>query len=161
VSVDAERQEAATAAELDPHEELGRAFKSAMAAVRRQRGRETHRPGELSYAQYSLLFSLSDGGTKSARELAELADLSAATVTQMLDSLATAGLVIRVRSDADKRVVLTSLTDRGRDVIERRRCQMEPRWRGALSEFSGDELRVASAVLTRLAELFDGELFDD
>ena len=36
----------------------GRSFKAAMAAVRRLRGRESQRPGELSYAQYSLLFGL-------------------------------------------------------------------------------------------------------
>lgn len=142
-------------APLDPYDDLGRAFKATMAAVRRLRGRETHRPGDLSYAQYSLLFSLAGGGVKSARELAELADLSAATVTQMLDHLATAGLVTRVRSDEDKRIVLTSLTARGCEIIEARRRTMEPRWRAALAEFSDPELQTAAAVLDRLHELFD------
>jgi DNA-binding MarR family transcriptional regulator len=131
-------------------------FKATMAAVRRLRGRETHRPGELSYAQYSLLFSLAGGATKSARELAELADLAPATVTQMLDHLVAAGLVTRVRSDEDKRIVLTSLTERGCEVIEARRGTMEPRWRAALAEFSDRELQTAAAVLDRLRELFDG-----
>lgn len=146
---------APVAPELGPHEDLGRAFKVAMAAVRRLRGRETHRPGDLSYAQYSLLFGLADGDGRSARELAARADLSPATVTQMLDHLASAGLVTRVRSDEDKRIVLTSLTARGVEVIENRRCAMEPRWRAALDEFSDDELRTAAAVLDRLGELFD------
>src|SRR3954463_2202688 len=92
-------------------EQLGRSFRAAMAAVRRLRGRETHRPGELSFAQYSLLFGLAHGGEMSAGELAPSADLSAATVTQMLDSLAAGGLVDRIRSERDKRVVLTSLTE--------------------------------------------------
>jgi DNA-binding MarR family transcriptional regulator len=140
---------------VTPHDELGRAFKAAMAAVRRLRGRETHRPGELSYAQYSLLFSLAAGDVKSARELAELADLSAATVAQMLDHLAAAGLVTRIRSDEDKRIVLTSLTDRGCEVIEARRSTMEPRWRAALAEFSDADLRTAAAVLDRLHDLFE------
>lgn len=138
-----------------PHDELGRAFKAAMAAVRRLRGRETHRPGDLSYAQYSLLFSLAAGDMKSARELAELADLAPATVTQMLDHLAAAGLVTRIRSDEDKRIVLTSLTERGCEVIEARRCEMEPRWRAALNEFSDDELTIAASVLDRLRDLFE------
>jgi hypothetical protein len=38
--------------------QLGRSFKGAMAAVRRLRGRETRHPGELSDAQYGLLFGL-------------------------------------------------------------------------------------------------------
>lgn len=149
----AERDHAATP--ITPHDDLGRAFKAAMAAVRRLRGRETHHPGELSYAQYSLLFSLAAGEMKSARELAELADLSAATVAQMLDHLAEAGLVVRVRSGEDKRIVLTSLTDRGCEVIEARRGAMEPRWREALSEFSDAELRTAARVLDRLHDLFE------
>src|SRR3954452_5569177 len=97
----------------DALEQLGRSFKAAVAAVRRLRGRETHKPGELSYAQYSLLFGLADGRAQSARDLALAAELSPATATQMLDTLAAAGLVRRVRSEDDKRVVLTSLTERG------------------------------------------------
>jgi DNA-binding MarR family transcriptional regulator len=147
--------EPASTEQPDPYENLGRAFKAAMASVRRLRGRETHRPGELSYAQYGLLFGLADGCTRSARELAEMADLSPATVTQMLDHLAERGLVVRVRSDEDKRVVLTTLTPRGREVIEQRRSRMEPRWRAALAEFSDEELLVAAAALDRLSALFD------
>lgn len=135
-------------------EQLGRSFKAAMAAVRRLRGRETHRPGELSFAQYSLLFGLVDGEPRSARELACAADLSAATVTQMLDNLAAAGLVRRVRSTGDKRVVLTSLTARGSELLAARRARLEPRWRAALAGFGDDELATAAAVLDRLCDAF-------
>jgi DNA-binding MarR family transcriptional regulator len=119
------------------------------------RGRETHRPGELSFAQYSLLFGLAGGCELSSRELAYSADLTAATVTQMLDSLEAAGLVARVRSLRDKRVVLTSLTDRGRAVVEERRARVEPQWRNALAEFSDEELLSAAAVLERIRETFE------
>jgi DNA-binding MarR family transcriptional regulator len=140
---------------LDPYEHLGRAFKLAMNAVRRLRGRETQRPGALSNAQYSLLFGLAAGEEMSARDLAESADLSPATVTQMLDALETHGLVRRLRSETDKRVVLTALTDRGQMVIGEHRARVEPRWRAALDEFNAEELRTAARVLERLAEYFD------
>jgi DNA-binding MarR family transcriptional regulator len=146
-------------ATVDPIEDLASAFKGMMAAVRRMKGRETHRPGELSYAQYHLLFGLADGVPRSARELAEMADLAAATVTQMLDHLVDESLVVRLRSDEDKRIVLTSLTPRGQAVVAQRRAQMEPRWRNAMSEFSDTELETATAVLDRLRDLFD-ELLD-
>ena len=136
-------------------DELGRAFKAVTAALRRLRGRETHRPGDLSYAQYSLMFSLAEGSELPAGELACAADLSPATVTQMLDGLANAGLVRRVRSERDKRVVLVSLTDRGRDVVDARRALLEPRWRAALAGFGDDELRTAAAVLGQLRTMFD------
>jgi DNA-binding MarR family transcriptional regulator len=138
-----------------PHEELAAAFKAAMAAVRRLRGRETHRPGALSNAQYGLLFGLGGGEPVSARDLAERADLSPATVTQMLEALELAGLVQRTRSELDKRVVLTTLTERGCEVLDEHRARVEPRWRAALAEFSPDELRTTAAVLSRLAQYFD------
>jgi DNA-binding MarR family transcriptional regulator len=118
---------------------VGRAFKGTVAALRRLRGRESHRPGELSYAQYGLLFGLAESPAMSARELALSADVSPATATEMLDALAASGLVERTRSTLDKRIVLTSLTARGRALVDERRARYEPRWRSALAEFS-DEL---------------------
>jgi DNA-binding MarR family transcriptional regulator len=146
--------QASPAAASEPHEQLGRSFKRAMAAVRRLRGRETQQCSELSNAQYGLLFGLAGNCEMSARDLAEVAELTPATVAQMLDHLATAGLVQRTRSEQDKRVVLTSLTPRGQALIESRRARIEPLWRAALSPFSDAELLTAAAVLDRLAEYF-------
>ena len=114
----------------DALEAVGTGFKSAVAAVRRMRGRETHRAGELSHAQYGLLFGLYDGGAggaKSSRELAHAADVSPATAAEMLDGLAAAGLVERVRSPEDKRIVLTSLTPRDLVDATRKRRPVAPR----------------------------------
>jgi MarR family transcriptional regulator, organic hydroperoxide resistance regulator len=136
-------------------EALGRSFKGAMAAVRRLRGRESHRPGALSDAQYSLLFGLRERDAVRTSELAVAADLSPASTTEMLDGLVTAGLVTRIRSEQDRRVVLTSLTERGRELVEGRRADIEPRWRAALAGFSERELLTAAAVLDSLRGLFD------
>jgi DNA-binding MarR family transcriptional regulator len=73
----------------------------------------------------------------------------------MLDSLAASGLVHRERSERDRRIVLISLTDRGRRLIEERRARFEPRWLAALSEFTDEEVRTAAAVLDRVRQLFD------
>lgn len=143
-----------------PAGRLGLAFKRAMVATRRLRGRETHRPGTISYAQYGLLHGLAGTGERSARELADHVDLSPATVTQMLEHLEAAGLVKRTRSDEDRRVVLSVLTERGARVVAERQAQMEPRWRAALADFSDAELTAAAQVLDRLADYFDA-LLDD
>jgi DNA-binding MarR family transcriptional regulator len=89
-------------------------------------------------------------------ELAVAADVSPATAAEMLDSLAAAGLVERMRSAQDKRVVLTSLTDRGHASIDERRVRYEHRWRAALEQFSEEELLTAAAVLDSVRAMFDG-----
>jgi len=135
--------------------QLGFAFKGAMAAVRRLRGRDTHRHGELGFAHYHLLSGLAERDELSAGELALAADLSPATVTQMLDSLAKMGLVERTRSERDRRVVTCTLTGRGREVITERRARFEQRWHAALAEFSTGDLTTAAVVVDRLRALFD------
>ncbi len=142
------------ATELPARERLGHSFKAVMAAVRRLRGRESQGQGELSYAQYSLLFGLAAEPELSTSRLATLAELSPATVTQMLDHLEQAGFVTRIRSDRDKRVVLVALTEPGGRLIADRRARLQPRWDAALADFSDDELLTAAAVLDRLAALF-------
>jgi DNA-binding MarR family transcriptional regulator len=135
--------------------QLGAAFKGTMAAIRRLRGRDTHRHGELSFAQYHLLCGLVEHDERSAGELALAADLSPATVTQMLDGLAEMGLVERTRSERDRRVVNCSLTTRGRELLTERRAHLEQRWQTELAEFSVQDLATAAAVLNRLRALYD------
>jgi DNA-binding MarR family transcriptional regulator len=143
--------------ETDAFTHVGLSFKRVMVAFRRLRGRETHRPGELSYAQFGLLGALADGDALPTGELALAADLSPATVTEMLEALTTAGLVARARSQQDKRIVLTSLTERGRALVAERHARWEPRWRAALAGFSDTDLLTAAAVLDRVAEMLDAE----
>jgi DNA-binding MarR family transcriptional regulator len=141
---------------LPAHEQLGLCFKAALAAVRKLQGRESHRhAGELSHAQYGLLFGLRQHRQLSLSELADSASLSPAAATEMLDGLLAAGLVQRERSEQDRRVVLISLTERGEALVEERRKRYDPRWRAALADFSEDELRSAAAVLDALRHYFE------
>ena len=136
-------------------EALGQSFKGAIAAMRRLRGRDTHRPDALSQAQYQVLFELLRGGELPAGALAGVADVSPASMTQMLDRLAEAGLVERVRSQSDRRIMTAALTEAGRAVCERRRAEVEPLWQEVLAGFTASELRTAAAVLDGVAEVFE------
>ena len=145
----------------DARERLGAAFKGVMAATRRLRGRETHRPGELSFAQYHLLFHLAEQKELSTGQLATAAELVPATATQLLDGLARMGLVDRTRSEQDRRIVTCRLTPRGRKVLTERRAHIEGRWDDRLSGFTVDELETAAAVLEQLRGLFEDLLAED
>lgn len=138
-----------------PTGQVGVAFKRAMVAVRRLRGRESQRIGQLSFAQLGLLHGLAGRSQCSARQLAEHSDLSPATVTQMLESLEAAGLVTRTRSAQDRRVVHTVLTEQGAAVVEGRQRDMEERWKMALAEFSVRELTTAAKILDRIAAMVE------
>jgi DNA-binding MarR family transcriptional regulator len=141
--------------EADTFHVLGQSFKHTMAALRRMRSAEHGLPGELRDAQYGLLFSLRERDQLPTHELALAADLSPATATELLDELQDAGLVERTRSSSDRRVVMTSLTDRGRALVEERRASIEPRFRAALGEFTDQQLLTAASVLGAMGTVFD------
>jgi MarR family transcriptional regulator, organic hydroperoxide resistance regulator len=137
-------------------EELGRAFRRVFRSLGRLRGRDTHLGGaELSHAQFELLIELYERGELPAGELAAAAQLTPGTVTQMLEHLAESGHVERVRSDTDRRVVVSRLTPQGMRKIEAKRAAWQERWESALEGLGPDELRAATRVLMRLGDVFE------
>ncbi len=136
--------------------DLGRAFRRVFRGAIRMRGRDTHLGGsELSHAQFELLIELYERGELPAGELAAAAQLSPAAVTQMLDHLAASGQVERVRSQSDRRVVVSRLTPQGRRKILAKRTIWQRRWEHALDGLSARELRAATRVLERLSAVFE------
>jgi DNA-binding MarR family transcriptional regulator len=152
-SVDAADAKGSRAAELT---ELTMAFRRVFRSLSRLRGRDTHLgAGELSHAQFELLIELEERGEQPAGELAAAARLTPATVTQMLDHLADSGHVERVRSETDRRVVLTRLTPQGRRRIEVKREAWQRRWEQALADVDIEQLHAAKIVLERLGAMVE------
>jgi MarR family transcriptional regulator, organic hydroperoxide resistance regulator len=136
--------------------ELGMAFRRVFRSLNRLRGRDTHLDGdELSHAQFELLIELQERGELPAGELAAAARLTPATVTQMLDHLANCGHVERVRSQIDRRVVVSRLTRQGRRKIEAKRELWQRRWEQALTGVEVEELRAATRVLELLGAMVE------
>ena len=144
----------ATATRAEIGAELREAVAAFSAAQRRLRSRDT-RAGGLTYAQWHLLRQLAESDELPAGKLAAGADLTPASVTQMLDHLAEQGWVERVRSDTDRRVVLNRLTTAGRERFERKRAEIEERWREALADIPAEQLGQAAQVLRRMADVLD------
>ena len=145
----------ATATRAEVAVELREAVQAFAAAQRRLRGRDA-KAGGTSFAQFHLLRRLAEVDESPASKLAAGAGLSPASATQALDHLAELGLVERVRSDIDRRVVLNRLTPAGREVFEVKRTELEQRWQEALADLSADQLGQAAQVLRRMAEVLDG-----
>jgi len=136
--------------------DLGMAFRRVFRSLSRLRGRDTHLAGgELSHAQFELLIELHERGALSAGELAAAARLSPGTVTQMLDHLADCGHVERLRSQTDRRVVVSRLTEQGRAKIEAKHAAWKSRWDEALAGLGIEELRAATLVLERLGAMVE------
>jgi DNA-binding MarR family transcriptional regulator len=136
--------------------DLGKAFRRVFRSLRQLRGRDTHLIGsEVSHAQMELLIELSERGPLSAGDLALAAQLTPATVTQMLDHLAAGGHVRRTRCSSDRRVVVTALTAQGEEKVRAKRALWQQRWETILADVNVKDLRTTTRVLERLNAVFE------
>jgi DNA-binding MarR family transcriptional regulator len=132
-------------------------FACLLGAERRLRGRDQHRKVEdgLTIAHVRALFALDQDDPATAGEIAEMARISPASVTGMLDDLERDGIVTRVRSDSDRRRVLVTLTDEGRVLLKKRRRLWLKRWEAALTDVPERDLEAAAEVMRRIGGLLD------
>ena len=114
----------------------------------------------MTYAQSRALIALADsGGTAadvSAGQLAQGRRSAPATVTAMLDLLEEEGLVVRRRSDADRRCVLVALTPEGQALLERKRAEWRAQWDEVLADVDAADIETAARVMRQLAAIFSG-----
>ena len=79
------------------------------------------RPLELTFARYEVLrlLSFASAGSMPMTRLGSLLQVHPTSVTSAVDRLERQGFVERQRRDDDRRVVLASITDAGRAVVDK------------------------------------------
>lgn len=88
-------------------------------AIRHSMERDVLAEADLSWAAFTVLFVLWIWGDQQTRHLAAEAGVTKGTLTGVLKTLEKRGLASRHAHTSDGRLVLVSLEDAGREVIER------------------------------------------
>ena len=136
-----------TVAEL---EALRAAFGELMGAERRLRGRDPR------HAQIRSLMQIAKDEEITAGALAKRAELSPGAMTALLDQLEESGTIRRRRSETDRRQVIVTLTEAGRETVAAKRAMWERHWHEALAEHTDEELLAAARVMRTIAGILDG-----
>jgi DNA-binding MarR family transcriptional regulator len=74
---------------------------------------------DLSPSQVNTLMRLYHGGTSDVSNIGELAGVTNAAASQLVERLVQTGLVERKESDADRRVKILTLTEKGKQLVRR------------------------------------------
>jgi len=107
---------------------------------------------DLTAAQWYPLWKLQRDGSCTAQELARDMDSDAGATTRLVDRLVAKGLVERLRSDTDRRVVRLSLTPAGRAVAAHIPQVLAEVNNAYLHGFSRDEWQQLKGLLRRMLE---------
>ena len=106
----------------------------------------------LTDAQWRPLWLLKIGRARSPQELARELDIDAGAVTRMVDRLESKGLLERVRSQADRRMVMLALTAAGEAAVEAVPHVLAQVNNQFLQGFSEAEWQQLRAMLGRMAD---------
>ncbi|MEK6348342.1 MAG: MarR family transcriptional regulator [Burkholderia sp.] len=107
--------------------------------------------------QASMLFMLAVGKCSTAAELAREYAIDASAVTRLLDRVEKRGLLSRVRSHEDRRVVRLELTDEGRELAERMPEIFISVLDTLLAGFTPEEVGFLKSMLRRILGNYCGE----
>ncbi|MBI2768849.1 MAG: MarR family transcriptional regulator [Burkholderiales bacterium] len=107
-------------------------------------------PSGLTNAQWVPLLKLYMGSASTVAELARECQLDAGAMTRTLDRLETKGLLKRVRSSEDRRVVNLELTPEGRTAAKRIPAILCGVQNAHLQGFSQDEWQTLKGMLRRI-----------
>jgi DNA-binding MarR family transcriptional regulator len=141
----------------DASSDFQEAFDALAQAIRRARGAnaQSDRGDQLTFSQFALLQPLAETHAARVSDLASGAGISPSTATRILDVLERRAIVRRRRSAEDRRGVTVTLTDDGRQALDRQSDWMLGRRRSFYEQLPDAERELVADLLLRLAGLID------
>jgi DNA-binding MarR family transcriptional regulator len=115
---------------------------------------------DLSAAQYRALVVLASRGPRRMVDLAQLLGVEPSSLGRMCERLVRKGFVRRRRSRSDRRIVIVSLSPRGRRVLDDATAARRTVIREALAVLSAEQ-QLAATVALRALSRAAGEIPDD
>src|SRR5438105_1342860 len=94
------------------------------------------------------------GGRATMSDLAQMTHQSAATLTGIVDRLADAGLVERVRDQGDRRVVYVQVTTAGTAKLEEVQAERQKQTEHMTKQLTDEELEQLNSLLSKLIVAF-------
>lgn len=114
----------------------------------------------LTIPQVMVLRSIGSLGDVTVKRLSEEVSLSQATVTTILNRLEARGLVVRVRSDKDKRIVNARLLAGGEQILKAVPPLLHEKFIDRFDSLPLSDQRQLVDTLTQLARMMEAEALD-
>jgi DNA-binding MarR family transcriptional regulator len=118
-----------------------------------RRVRKVDEESGLSAARLSALSVLVFGGPTTIGQLARVEQVSAPTMTRLVQALERDGLVVREAHEADGRAVRLRATDEGRSILEQGRERRVSELAALLDRLPADELRALGDAVAAIEAL--------
>jgi DNA-binding MarR family transcriptional regulator len=126
-----------------------------ISAIIKQKGREILSDFPITPPQFVALQWLKEHGDMTIGDLSAKMYLANSTTTDLVDRMEKSGLVMRVRSNSDRRVVQIHLLDKGREIIEEVIRHRQEYLQEVLSHFPEEKVKMIHESLHLLFNEID------
>ncbi len=120
-------------------------------------GRELAQSAGLTAAQLRVLQVVGETGQTTAKEISTRMHISQATVTTLVDRLVSGDMVVREKSQTDRRQTNILITDRGRQTLDEAPDPLQQQYVQRFKALEDWEQAMLVAALERVATMLDAE----
>ncbi|MDR7870669.1 MAG: MarR family transcriptional regulator [Tissierellaceae bacterium] len=121
----------------------------------RKKGREIISEANITIPQFQALQILIHNEKLTIGELSQKMALACSTITDLIDRMEKSELVIRQKSEKDKRVVIVEVLPKGHDILEKVLRKRREYLKGKISHYDLNSLEVLRRELETLHEAID------
>jgi len=121
----------------------------------------TSRQFGLTETQSDVLRTLLVYGPMSSADLSRNLYVTPANITGVIDRLENKGLVERIRQQADRRVALITLTEKGEDLSEQLPDPIENKLVSGLKHLTPEQMQALGEAMKRIIDLIDADGIDE
>jgi DNA-binding MarR family transcriptional regulator len=121
----------------------------------KQRMNHPHTDYQLAGGQIFVIMMLSKKGSCNASDIANMLGVTSGAVTGLTDKLVNLGLMHRIRSEEDRRVVHFSLTEKGTELSKQIFQERLQRLMSVFTKLEDEDLEKMMDVFTKLDAVLD------
>jgi len=103
----------------------------------------------MNFAQYSVLVNIREKLAVTPSEICQNICHDTGALTRLIDQMEERGLLLRTRSETDRRRIEISLTPKGEEMLDEMIPLVVNFWNGILSDFSTEEADLMTDMLQR------------
>lgn len=118
-------------------------------------GPEGYCCGDISYIEYRALRVLAKGEVQAVQRLGQLLGLTKSGATRVVDRIELKGYVRRERNEGDHRVCCVTLTDAGRELVDRSVEEFAGKAQDALARMNAEMRSILVASLRNFVRTFE------
>ncbi len=123
-------------------------------------GREIRQTTGVTPAQFRVLQIISEQGYATAKAISLRMRVSQGTITSLVDKLVRDGLVVREKSNQDRRQINITLTDKGSQILAEAPDPLQQRFVRKFNAMEDWEQAMLVASLERVAAMLDADEID-